>query len=173
MTKVSRKHPEPSGNEVQAQRVKSRQDLSHDELGREIPDPRPLAPPLNYKRSPTIAEQMRSMILSEKLKQEALAAGAETFEEADDFDVGDDFDPTSPYEEVFEPLPSPIEEYQPFARQLADELYNRFNPAPAPAAAGTPAAGPPGARGDAPTPGVTSPQAPPGPDELPRGLFRR
>lgn len=78
----------------------------HDELGREIPDPTPMQPPIGYNRQPSLAEQMRAMILSEKLAQEAAAAGMETFEEADDFDVGDDFDQErhSPYEANFDPM---------------------------------------------------------------------
>lgn len=74
-----------------------------DKYGREMPSPLPIAPPIGYKKSPTLAEQIRNMVISEKLKQEVLAAGAETFDEADDFDIGDDYDPRSPYEETFEP----------------------------------------------------------------------
>lgn len=78
----------------------------HDEHGREIPDPTPMQPPIGYNRQPSLAEQMRAMILSEQLAQEARAAGHETFEEADDFDVGDDFDAErhSPYEANFDPM---------------------------------------------------------------------
>lgn len=77
-----------------------------DELGREIPDPTPMQPPVGYKRAPTLAEQIRAMVRSEKLRQEVEAAGAESFEEADDFEVGDDFEQerTSPYEANFDPI---------------------------------------------------------------------
>lgn len=79
-----------------------------DKFGREMPSPLPVAPPIGYKKSPSLAEQIRQMVLSERLKQEALSAGAETFEEADDFDVEDDYDPSSPYEVDFDPpLPPP------------------------------------------------------------------
>lgn len=78
-----------------------------DEEGREIPDPTPIAPPLGYRKQPTLAEQIRQMIRSERMAQEAAAAGYETFEEADDFEVGDDFDPSSPYEHDFDPTPVP------------------------------------------------------------------
>lgn len=71
--------------------------------GREIPDPRPIAPPVGYKKQPSMFEHMRSLIRSEQLAREAAAAGFDTFEESDDFDVGDDYDPTSPYENEFEP----------------------------------------------------------------------
>ena len=80
-----------------------------------MPDPDPLEPPIGYKRQPSLAEQIREMVRSERLRQEMDSAGVETFEESDDFDVGDDFDPTSPYEADFEPLGDVI------ARKRADE----------------------------------------------------
>ena len=72
--------------------------------GLEIPDPTPIAPPIGYVKQPSLVAQIRAMVRSEKLRLEAEAMGAETFEDADDFDVGDDFDPTSPYEADFEPM---------------------------------------------------------------------
>lgn len=94
------------GNETETpqRRVKDAH-LKFDDLGREIMDPTPIAPPIGYRKQPSIAEQMRAMIRSERLREEAAAQGYESFEEADDFDVDDDFDPTSPFEEQFEPLP--------------------------------------------------------------------
>lgn len=74
-----------------------------DNLGREIVDGRPMAPPLGYKKTPSIADQVREMVRSENLRLAAIASGQETFEEADDFDVDDDVDPTSPWEEYFDP----------------------------------------------------------------------
>lgn len=75
--------------------------------GAEMPDATPVAPPVGYKRQPTMVDIVRDMIRSEKLRQEVEAAGAETFEEADDFDVDDEMYPTSPYEfeDIFEPHP--------------------------------------------------------------------
>lgn len=78
-------------------------DKPQDGYGREIPDPTPMAPPLGYVRQPTMVDIMRDMIRSHQLAQEAAAAGYETFEEADDFDVGE-VDPYSPYEGEFEPV---------------------------------------------------------------------
>lgn len=74
-----------------------------DENGAEHPDPTPMAPPIGYKRQPSLAEQIREMVRSERLKQEVEEAGFETFEEADDFEVGDDYDPHSPHENDFDP----------------------------------------------------------------------
>lgn len=68
-----------------------------------IPDPTPVAPPLGYIRQPSLTERIRDMVRSEHLRRVAEESGAETFEEASDFEVGDDYDPSSPYEEVFEP----------------------------------------------------------------------
>lgn len=77
-----------------------------DDKGREILDPVPMAPPLGYKRQPTLTERIRDMVRSEHVRLAALQAGAETFEEADDFEVGDDYEelPRSLYEEVFDPV---------------------------------------------------------------------
>lgn len=74
-----------------------------DDAGREIADNTPMAPPIGYQKTPSIVEQIRMMVRSEKLAQEARDAGYETAEEADDFEIGDDYDPTSPYEHDFEP----------------------------------------------------------------------
>lgn len=79
----------------------------HDENGHELPDPTPIAAAIGYTRQPSLAEQIRQMVRSERLAQEAQAMGAETFEEADDFEVGDpaDFLPGTPYEQDFDPVP--------------------------------------------------------------------
>lgn len=61
-----------------------------DETGKTVPDPTPIAPPIGYKKQPSMVEIVRDMVRSERLAQEARASDHETFEEADDFDVGDD-----------------------------------------------------------------------------------
>lgn len=63
--------------------------------GQELPDPTPVAPPVGYKKQPSMADIIREQVRLAKLAEEA---GVETFEEANDFEVGDDFDPDSPYE---------------------------------------------------------------------------
>lgn len=104
----------------------------YDELGRFHPDPTPIAPPVGYQRSPTIAEQIRTMVRSEHVRQAADAAGMDTFEEADDFDVGDDYDPRSPWEEQFEgEFDQPLTAQEPIPRDPDD----RNPPTPPPAAA--------------------------------------
>lgn len=84
-----------------AKRERARDMLSN---GDEVLSPIPVAPPIGYRREPTMVERIRSMVRSEHMRLAALQAGAETFDEADDFEVGDDYDPSSPYEEVFEPV---------------------------------------------------------------------
>lgn len=75
--------------------------------GHEVVDNTPMAPPVGYKHVPSMVDIIRAQIRAEKLRLEAEEAGLETFDEADDFEVGDDYDPTSPYEEQFEPVAVP------------------------------------------------------------------
>lgn len=93
----------------------------YDEKGVFYPDPTPIAPPVGYVRSPTIAEQIRTMVRSEQLRAVADASGMDTFEEADDFDIGDDYDPRSPWEEQFEgEFLVPVTNQEPVARDPDD-----------------------------------------------------
>lgn len=73
--------------------------------GKEYGDPVPMAPPVGLTRSPSLAEQIRSMVRRE-LSEAAHDQGMETFEESEDFEVDDDpLDPHTPYEAVFDPQP--------------------------------------------------------------------
>lgn len=67
------------------------------ERGHEVPDPTPMAIPLGMRVAETLADQIKRMVRSE-LSRQAADQGAETFEEADDFDVGDEDELSSPYE---------------------------------------------------------------------------
>lgn len=69
----------------------------HDANGGEVLDPTPMQPPLGYKRTPSLAEQIRQQILLAKIGLDDDAI-EETEEEADDFEVGDDYEPLSPHE---------------------------------------------------------------------------
>lgn len=102
--------------------------------GREMCRSVPVAPPVGYKSTPPLAEQIRAMVRSERLRQEAESLGAESFDEADDFDVGDDYDPRSPYEfeRFFDP---PVAK----APEKAAEAPSSA-PAPTPPEAATPPA---------------------------------
>lgn len=76
-----------------------------DANGNEVGDPTPVAPPAHLRRSPTMSEQIQTMI-RRQLSLTAQEQGYESFEEAEDFDVDDDpVDPHTPYEAVFDPQP--------------------------------------------------------------------
>lgn len=71
----------------------------------ETPDPTPVAMPAGFKRPETLEERIRRLVRSERFAAEMEAAGFETFDEADDFDVEDDRpDPATPYELHFDPF---------------------------------------------------------------------
>lgn len=81
-----------------------------DERGHEVVSNVPMQPPLGYKKEPSVSDRIREMVRSEMLRREVEAAGLETMEEADDFDVDDDpIDPSTPFEENFDPPPPPPE----------------------------------------------------------------
>lgn len=70
----------------------------HDDNGYEKLDPTPMQPPLGYKKTLSLSEQILQQV--RQYKQQLLEDDAieETDEEADDFEVGEDFEPLSPYE---------------------------------------------------------------------------
>lgn len=72
--------------------------LRHNKLGQEELDPTPMQPPLGYKRTPTLSEQIQQQVRQMKLDLLNNESIGETDEEADDFEVGDDFEPLSQYE---------------------------------------------------------------------------
>lgn len=79
-------------------------DRGLNDAGQLIPDSTPIAPPIGYKRQPTMVEIVRDMVRNERLAQDLAAGGVETFEDADDFDVGDDGeDLKSGFENDFDP----------------------------------------------------------------------
>lgn len=68
------------------------------EVGQEMLDPKPVALPIGYKNPPSLEERIRSMI-SVTLSRQAAEAGAESFDEANDFDVADGDDEKFPDED--------------------------------------------------------------------------
>lgn len=70
----------------------------HDENGNEIGNPTPMQPPLGYKKSLSLAEQIGQQVRLAKLEMLENRHLEETEEEADDFNVGDDYEPLSPHE---------------------------------------------------------------------------
>lgn len=72
--------------------------------GSPILDPTPIAPPIGYKKAPSMVEIVRDMVRGERLKQAAIDAGHETFEEAEDFDIEEDpIQRSSPWVNEFDP----------------------------------------------------------------------
>lgn len=122
------------------------------ESGYEVVDPTPVEPPIGYFKQPSMVEHIRAMIRAEELRKEAEAAGLETFEEADDFEIGDDYDPTSPYEESFDP--PPVVERPPEPAGVAGAGDN-------PPAGNGPSAAPTPPPAAAPNPGGPLPSSPP------------
>ena len=97
---VHRKGREPEKVEQEM----SRQDHYLTDAGYEVPDPTPMAPPVGYKRQPSMVDHIRQMVRSEHLRMHAAAQGFETFEESEDFGEDDDDRlPATAYEAVFDP----------------------------------------------------------------------
>lgn len=156
--KIETPHDPVTGEIPAYHREISQQDLRLDALGREIVDPRSMAPPVGYVRQPTMVDIVRQQIRSAHLAAEAEAAGLETFEEADDFEVDDDFDPSSPYEEIFDPIP-PQPRFLNAVEELGPQGRSRRKPATVPA---EPADGEPPPDGPRPpAKKAAAPKAPP------------
>ncbi|AXH77660.1 MAG: hypothetical protein [Microviridae sp.] len=87
--------------------------------GKFYPDPTPVAIPLKYTRQSSYNETIRDMIRSEQLNRDLHAAGVETFEEANDFNVGDDVDSEfgMGHEEVHDPVDEEV------IRRLTSDEY--------------------------------------------------
>ncbi len=74
-----------------------------DKNGHEVPDPSHMEIPLGFRKPETLAQQVQRLVRT-NVSREAQAAGMETFEESEDFDVDDEMDPHAPYEEHFDPV---------------------------------------------------------------------
>ena len=72
--------------------------------GAEILDPTPVEIPIGFERPESIQSMIRRLVLDPQLREELQNQGAETFDEADDFDIADDDVPQSPHEENFDPM---------------------------------------------------------------------
>lgn len=70
----------------------------HDENGGEICDPIPMQPPLGYRKTLSLSEQIVQQVRIAQLKILEDNMVHETDDEADDFEVGDDFEPLSKHE---------------------------------------------------------------------------
>lgn len=102
---VTKEHVDPITGEIDNVEIPTRlraRDVFIDDLGREIPDPRPMQPPIGYKKQPSMFELIREATARE-VALYASNREPESFEEAEDFDVDDDYDPHSPWENEFDP----------------------------------------------------------------------
>lgn len=91
----------------------------HNDAGEEMLDPVPMQPPLGYKRTPTLSEQIAQQVRRMKLELLQDDSVSETDEEADDFEVGDDFEPISPHEN--DHIPS-IKQLKAKAKEINDQI---------------------------------------------------
>lgn len=75
--------------------------MAHNERGQEIPDPTPVAMPINFRRPESLVDMMRRLIRTE-VSQHAESLEAESFEEANDFDVDEENieDRNTPYQDM-------------------------------------------------------------------------
>lgn len=77
--------------------------VEYNKQGEEIPDDRPMSAAVGFKRPPSLAEMVKNLVRNEQIQRDFDTHGIETFDDADDFNVDDDFDPSSPWEESFDP----------------------------------------------------------------------
>lgn len=94
----------------------------HDENGFEITDPTPMQPPLGYKKSLSLSEQIAQQVRIQSLRMLEDMRVEETAEEADDFNVGDDFQPFSPHE--IESMPT-LANLKKKAKEINDAIEKR------------------------------------------------
>lgn len=93
----------------------------HTEEGLELMDPTPMQPPVGYKKTPTLTEQIAQQVRRMKMEILADENSSETDEEADDFVTGDeDFTPTSRHEWP-DSMPT-IQELKKQAKEINDQI---------------------------------------------------
>lgn len=99
----------------------------YDENGGQMVSSSPVRLPVGFKHVDNFANRVREIVRGERLKAEAEAMGAESFEEADDFDIADDpLEPQTPYEADFD-VPSPAEiRKQEKARAKAEDIEDNY-----------------------------------------------
>lgn len=78
--------------------MSKRSEEKHTEEGYEITDPTPMQPPLGYKRTLSLSEQIAQQVRIHHLKILEDSAIDETDEDADDFEIGEGYEPLSQYE---------------------------------------------------------------------------
>lgn len=94
----------------------------HNEAGEEILDPTPMQPPLGYRKTLSLSEQIAQQVRIAQLKILEDSAIEETEEEADDFEVGDDYEPLSKYENDHMPTLANLKKQ---AKEINDAIEKR------------------------------------------------
>lgn len=88
----------------------------------EIPDPTPVEMPLGYERPESLQSMIARMVRT--FSDQAQKEGAESFEEADDFDIDDDSEIVSPYQM------NDMQEERPYESFRTDNKIKRADKAP-------------------------------------------
>lgn len=100
----------------------NKHDAKHDQNGGEIGNPVPLEPPLGYKRSLSLSEQIAQQVRIQTLRILEDQAIHETDDEADDFEVGEDYEPLSQHENDHMPSLANLKKLQ---KQINDKIEKR------------------------------------------------
>lgn len=95
--------------------------------GNEILDTTPIAIPLGFRKPKSITEQIAEFVNNERIRQSLDAAGYETFEDAEDFEIGDDYEslPDSKYEADFDNIKSGLALEREKARNSAKQKSSK------------------------------------------------
>lgn len=102
--------------------MSKRSEAKHTEEGFELPDPTPMQPPLGYKKSLSLSEQIAQQVRIAHLKILEDSAVHESEDEADDFEIGDDFEPLSPHENDHMPTLANLKRR---AKEINDQIEKR------------------------------------------------
>jgi hypothetical protein len=106
--------------------------IKRNKQGHELPDPKPIAPPVGWKKPVPIQERIAKTV-REELSRMAEEKGMETFEDADDFDVPEeDSDFESPYELNFDPDEFPASDLRGWTEEQIEDPQAPQNPPPGP-----------------------------------------
>lgn len=103
-------------------KAEKRSPEKHDENGGEVIDPTPMQPPLGYKKSLSLSEQIAQQVRLAQLRILEDNAVAETEDEADDFEIGEDYEPLSKYENEHMPTLANLKKR---AKEINDAIEKR------------------------------------------------
>lgn len=104
---MARKHTEEQVTSAVVSWREQRKAYFAEKARGEVVSPVPHAPSVRVQKTRSLDDRLRDIVRSEQAAQLARAAGYETEEEANDFDVGDDdqYMPGSPHEQEIDGIP--------------------------------------------------------------------